>query len=153
LAYPDNRSVPAANDFMHHWNTMIKIAKDALMEAQDRQTKYANQHRRYQIFKEGDQVLLFMRNINNPIDRNRPTKKLTPRFAGPYAITKVISATAYKLDLPATMKIHPVFHVSLLKPYKSSPEEFGRPTSPPAIAVQGSDQDEYEVEAILDKES
>jgi len=104
---------------------MIKSAKDALMEVQDHQTKYANQHRHHQIFKEGDQVLLSMRNINNPIDRNRPTKKLTPRFAVPYAIIKVISTTAYKLDLPVTIKIHPVFHVSLLKPYKPSPEEFG----------------------------
>ena len=125
LAHSDNRSVPAANDFMYHWNTMIKSAKDALMEAQDRQTKYANQYKRHQIFKEGDQVLLSMRNINNPIDRNRPTKKLTPRFAGLYAVIKVISTTTYKLDLPATIKIHPVFHVSLLKPYKPSPEEFG----------------------------
>ena len=104
---------------------MIKIAKDALIETQDRQIKYANQHRRHQIFKEGDQVLLSMRNINNPIDRNHPTKKLTPRFVGPYIIIKVISETTYKLDLSAIMKIHPVFHVLLLKPYKPSPEEFG----------------------------
>ena len=34
--------VPAANDFREHWETMIKIVKDFLMEAQDRQTKYAN---------------------------------------------------------------------------------------------------------------
>ena len=93
--------------------------------------------------------MLSMRNINNPIDQNRPIKKLTSRFAGPYAVAKVISATAYKLDLPATMKIHPVFYVSLFKPYKSS-TEFGRPTPPPAI-ITPDDQEEYEVEAILDK--
>jgi hypothetical protein len=149
LATPSQ--VPAADDFMYHWNTMIRITKDALMEAQDRQIKYANQHRRHLAFKEGDQVLLSMRNINNPVDRNRPTKKLTPRFTGPYIITKVISETAYKLDLPATLKIHPVFHVSLLKPYKPSPEEFERPTPPPATIMPETNQEEYEVEAILDK--
>jgi hypothetical protein len=143
--------VPAANDFIDHWNAMMKIAKDSLMEAQDRQTKYANQHRRHQEFKEGDQVLLSMRNINNPVDRQRPTKKLTNRFAGPYTITKVISATAYKLDLPATMKIHPVFHISLLKPYHLSPNDFERSTPPPAIITPESDHEEYEVETILDK--
>ena len=130
---------------------MIKVAKDSLREAQDRQTKYANQHRRHQTFKEGDQVLLSLRNINNPVDRNRPTRKLTPRFAGPFAIIKVISETAYKLDLPATMKIHPVFHMSLIKPYQPSPEEFGRPSPPPAIIVPETNQEEYEVDAILDK--
>jgi hypothetical protein len=130
---------------------MMKIAKDSLMEAQDRQTKYANQHRRHQEFKEGDQVLLSMCNINNPVDRQRPTKKLTNRFAGPYTITKAISATAYKLDLPATMKIHPVFHISLLKPYHLSPNDFERSTPPPAIITPESDHEEYEVETILDK--
>jgi hypothetical protein len=37
-------TVAAANDFMEHWTGMLNIAKDLLMEAQDRQTKYANQH-------------------------------------------------------------------------------------------------------------
>ncbi|CAG8764696.1 6112_t:CDS:1, partial [Acaulospora morrowiae] len=55
----------------------------------------------------GDQVLLSLKNINDPVDRNRPTRKLTPRFAGPYTISKVISETAYKLELPPAMKIHP----------------------------------------------
>ena len=101
-------------------------------------------------FKKGDQVLLSMHNINNPIDRNRPTKKLTNRFTGPYTIIKVISTTAYKLDLPATMKVHPVFHISLLKPYRPSPPDFERPTPPPAIITE-NEQEEYEVENILDK--
>ena len=130
---------------------MMKIAKDSLMEAQDRQAKYANQHRRHQEFKEGDQVLLSMHNINNPVDRNRLTKKLTNRFAGPYTIIKAISTTAYKLDLPNTMKIHPVFHISLLKPYRSSPNDFERPTPPPAIIIPEADYEEFEVETILDK--
>ena len=49
------------------------------------------------------------------------------------------------------MKIHPVFHISLLKPYQPSPEEFARPTPPPAIFESNTGQEEYEVEAILDK--
>src|SRR5271155_4801219 len=137
--------VPAADDFVNHWNVIMKIAKDSLMEAQDRQAKYANQHKRHQVFKEGDQVLLSMCNINNPVDRNQPTKKLTNRFAGPYIITKVISTTAYKLDLPNTMKIHPVFHVSLLKPYQPSSTDFEKLTLSPAIIIPETDHKEYEV--------
>ncbi len=143
--------VPAANDFKEHWKTMMKIAKDSLMEAQDRQTKYANQHRRHLEFKVGDQVLLSMRNINNPVDHQRSTKKLTNRFSGPYTISQVISTTAYKLDLPVNMKIHPVFRISLLKPYHPPSNEFERPVPPPAIITTESNQEEYEVETILDK--
>ena len=66
-------------------------------------------------------------------------------------MTQVISSTAYKLDLPIGMRIHPVFHVSLLKPYQVSPNEFLRPTPPPAVVLPNTEQEEYEVETILDK--
>jgi hypothetical protein len=60
----------AATDFVNHWTNMIKIAKDTLLESQDRQIKYANQHRRYLKFNIGDKVLLFTKNINNPVDKH-----------------------------------------------------------------------------------
>jgi Chromo (CHRromatin Organisation MOdifier) domain len=150
IAMTTPSKVPAANDFLQHWTSMIEIAKDNLREAQERQAKYANEHRRFLTFKEGDQVLLSMKNTNSPVDRNRPTKKLTPRFTGPYKVVQVISPTAYKLDLPAAMRIHPVFHVSLLKPYQAS-NEFLRPTPPPAVILPDTEHAEYEVETILDK--
>lgn len=83
------------------------------------------------------------------MDRQRPIRKLTPRFLGPYTITDVISSTAYKLDLPASLRIHPVFHISMLKEYKES-EDFNRATPPPPIILP-DESEEYEVESILDK--
>jgi hypothetical protein len=127
------------------------MAKDALIEAQDRQTKYADQHRRHEEFKIGDKVLLSTKNIQHPTDKNRPTRKLTPKFIGPYDIADVISPVAYKLDLPSTLKIHPVFHVSVLKPYQETPSDFDRPVPPPAVLIQYTEQEEYEVDLILDK--
>ena len=70
---------------------------------------------------------------------------------GPYTIIAVISTTAYKLDLPGNLKIHPVFHVSLLKHYQETSDNFNRPTPPPAIIIPGIEEEEYEVENILDK--
>ena len=102
-------------------------------------------------FNIGDKVLLATKNINNPVDKNRPTRKLAPKFIGPYTISKIISTTAYKLDLPEIMRIHPVFYISLLKPYKELPEEFARPIIPPAIFIPEINQEEYKIETILDK--
>ena len=144
-------NVAAANDFIAHWDNMITMAKDALTEAQDYQTKYANEHRRHQEFKVGDKVLLSSKHIQNPTDKRRPAQKLTPRFIGPYNVIGIVSPVAYKLELPNTLKIHPVFHVSLLKLYKETPDEFTRPTPPPPVVISDTEQEEFEVESILDK--
>jgi hypothetical protein len=151
LAAKKNTQVPAADDFMNHWNMMIQIAKDTLMIAQERQVKYANQNRRFEEYKVGDKVLLSTRHITTPIDKNRPTKKLSPKYMGPYTIIAEVSMTAFKLDLPENLKIHPVFHVSLLKHYQKTSDDFNRPIPPSATIIPGIEEKEYEVENILDK--
>ena len=145
-----NTKVATANEFVDRWNTMMKIAKDTLLLAQERQSKYANQHRRHIEYKIGDKVLLSTQNICSSVDKGRPAKKFNPKYIGPYKIAAEISKTAYKLELPTNLKIHPVFHVSLLKPYKES-DEFEREIRPPPVFITEDNQEEYEVEKILDK--
>jgi hypothetical protein len=61
---------------------------------------------------------------------------------------------AFKLALPETLKVHPVFHVSMLRPYKdptSIENHEAPPPPPPAITID--DHPEYEVESILDHRS
>lgn len=84
----------------------------------------------------------------------RPSKKLGEKYIGPFTILKMISPVAAKLDLPTTMKIHPVFHVSLLKKYQSRPEEELKQDDDeiPIPPITIADHEEFvEVEEILDK--
>jgi hypothetical protein len=58
---------------------------------------------------------------------------------------QVVGPVAYKLKVNPGWQVHPVFHVSLLEPYR----ENGRVQSPPSpIEVEGAL--EYEVESILE---
>ena len=79
------------------------------------------------------------------------TRKLAERFCGPMKILQVISPWVYKLELPPTLKIHPVFHISKLRPFLQDQGRFTRPETlrPPPMVVQGSE--EFEVERILDQ--
>jgi hypothetical protein len=47
--------------------------------------------------------------------------KIAPRFCGPFEILSRIGPIAYQLALPANLRIHNVFHVSLLKKYVHDP--------------------------------
>ena len=51
---------------------------------------------------------------------------MAKRYIGPFLITARISKVAYRLELPPNCEIHPMLHVSLLKPYKG-------PLAPPSV--------------------
>jgi hypothetical protein len=71
------------------------------------------------------------------------TPKLLPRWIGPFKVLKQIGSVAYELELPNNLKIHPVFHVSLLKAYIP-----GRVVPPPPPSMVDG-VEEWEVEVIL----
>ena len=122
-------------------------AQQAIQEAQEYQKHYADRHRREASFNIGDQVLL----DTTYISVGTRVRKLAERFCGPMKILEVISPWVYRLELPPSLKIHPVFHVSKLRPYHKDNGQFARPerVRPPPLLVDG--QAEFEVERIIDK--
>ena len=73
--------------------------------------------------------------------------KLQRRFMGPFRITEVIGQQAYRLALPEDWKIHPVFHVSLLKNWRTANLQEDQPL--PADVVPDVEEPYYEIEKIL----
>ena len=92
----------------------------------------------------GDEVSLLRRHIQT----TRQSSKLDFKRLRRFKITHKISSHAYKLDLPASMKCHPVFHVSLLEPAASNSHAGQTQPALPAIIVD--DNVEFEVQEILD---
>jgi hypothetical protein len=75
------------------------------------------------------------------------SKKLDHKFFGSFAIKRKVNDTTYELDLPESMKIHPVFHVSLLRPVIENEIEGRTQCKPAAVIVEGEEQ--FEVEKIV----
>ncbi len=139
---------PAARDaevFAQKMNDVVDFLKAEMTSAQGRHEEQTNRYRTpARRFREGQLVWLDSRNIRTL----RPQKKLDWKNLGPFPIKKVVSSHAYELDLPAAMRIHPVFNVSLLRPAATNPVPGQRQPPPPPIEVEGLE--EWEVEEVVD---
>jgi len=116
-------------------------AEVALRKTQEEMKRYADRGRKeMKKWKKGDRVLLSTKDL---VFKERPSKKLMERYVGPYAIKEVVSSNAVKLQLPSSMRIHPVVNVSRIVRYKEQvkgqKKEEGKPV------------EEWEVEKILNK--
>ena len=141
----DRPQVVNAAVFINRIHQIHDYIGTQIKEAQLHQETYKNRHRiPAPNYKKGDLVYLSTRNLRT----QRPSQKLDWKHIGPYPIEEVISPYAYKLKLPATARIHPVFHTSLLSlsaddPYKDQVQE-----PPPPVEIEG--KEEFEVEDIVD---
>nr|KYP69392.1 Retrotransposable element Tf2 [Cajanus cajan] len=88
---------------------------------QSRQKSYNDKRRKDLEFKEGDHVFLKVTPWTG-VGRALKSRKLTPRFIGPYQILKRIGEVAYQIALPPSLSnLHSVFHVSQLRKYVHDP--------------------------------
>ena len=123
--------VPVAQQWLQQHTERFQAAKKCVQAAKDRQKHYADKHRSPAHYVAGQWVLLSTRNIKFKLGG---ATKFWPKFIGPFQITQIIKdphshnlqadVTAVKLKLPTSCRLHPVFHVSLLKPFHTRPGQY-----------------------------
>ena len=104
------------------------MIRDSLKAASDRQKSYADLKRKEIEFQVGDKVFLKVSPWKKILRFGRKGK-LCPRFIGPYEVIERIGPVAYRLALPIELeRIHNVFHVSMLRRYRSDASHVIPPT-------------------------
>lgn len=122
----------------------ITAAREALAKAQTRQAKHYNLRHRDEEFEVGDEVLMEYKNFRLPEHRQIVQQRFLPRFVGPFRIKRKLSRLNYELELPTSIRIHPVIHASLLK-------KFNRITNTIPYISGNKPNPQTDVETILDE--
>lgn len=138
-----------AEDFLNSLEVNRNAAKRALVLAQEKQAKAFNKGRRLvPDIKVGDLVLVNPHTLKL-VDVKGTGKKLVQRALGPFEVMEIINPMVYRLRLPKSYPMHPVFNIQHLKKYYPSPESLGERVKLPQTRPHFDEEPEYEVEAIL----
>src|SRR5690606_13465141 len=101
--------VPAADEFIGRYRLLWQEAAAALRGAQQEQKRFADRHRRGEIYTVGELVLLSTKDLRLADDREaKRASKFSAKWVGPFPVSKVINPNAYELEMPAQLKaVHP----------------------------------------------
>jgi len=128
-----------AEKFVKKMKEIQEKAKAMLGKAQEEMKKYTDRKRaEVDDYKVGDLVMLSTKDLKYQMVRRR-TEKLTERFVGPYKIKKIVSPNVVELELPSTVKIHPVVNVSRIRKYIGQVER-QKKEQPALVIIEGEEE-------------
>src|ERR1700710_2106087 len=135
-------SIPAAKERVKN---LQKIGEEAIACHNLAMQRMADRtfSRKFEPWKPGDKVWL----SGSHLLTHYPSRKLAPKNYGPFTIESALSPITFKLRLPNSWKIHPVFHASELSSYRETEIHGPNYPEPPPDIIGG--EEEYEIEAIL----
>jgi hypothetical protein len=111
------KATPTIAELAAERQNFIQLLREHLLRAQARIKAYADKNRTEREFQVGEDVLLKLQPYAQTSVINRPCAKLAFKYFGPFKIIERFGMVAYKLALPQDCSIHPVFHISQLKPF------------------------------------
>ena len=108
-------------DLIQETEEKVKIVREKLKVATDRQKSYVDMKRKDIRYEIGEKVFLKVSPWKK-VMRFGENGKLSPKFIRTFEVIEKVGPVAYRLDLPPELeKIHNVFHVSMLRRYRSNP--------------------------------
>ena len=127
-------TVPSAHAMVRRCRRIWAGARRALLRSASQMKKVVDRHRRpAPSYRPGQSVWLATKDLPLHV----MSRKLAPRFVGPFQVSKVINPVSVRLRLPRSLKVHPTFHVGKVKPVRESPLVPASKPPPPPRMVDG----------------